>query len=174
MPEISTPAFLAGSRSMAEIRSRTSAWRSGSVGDSILDKTRPLSSTIPTAIFVPPISTAPMVIGPVAWFSPRANHAAADLPIRILYQSQTCRVRTSELKPQPELEKARCFPWRVTGNCPEKRIAHGRIRLPKTRVVGQVEDLGPHFQAHAFFGHERLVKVYIRVVDAVDTEVRKI
>src|ERR1700678_4826962 len=99
-----------------------------------------------------------MVIGPVAWFSPRANHAAADLPIRILYQSQTCGVLASELKPQPELEEARCFSWGVAGNCPEKRISHGRIRLPKARVIGQVKHICTHFQPHAFLGHKRLIK----------------
>src|SRR5260370_10907494 len=38
--------------------------RWASVGDSNLDNTLPVSSTMPTAIFVPPISTAPITIFP--------------------------------------------------------------------------------------------------------------
>jgi hypothetical protein len=79
-----------------------------------------------------------------------------------------------KLKPQPELEEARRFPWRVAGNRPEKRISHGRIRLPKARVIGEVEHIRPHFQPHAFLGHKRLVKGEIRVVDAVDPQAGKI
>src|ERR1700678_589604 len=81
---------------------------------------------------------------------------------------------TLELKPHPELEEARCFAWGVAGNCSEERISHGRIRLPKARVIGEVKYLRPHFQPHAFLGHKRLVKVQIRVVDAVDPQARKI
>src|SRR6266446_8069480 len=66
MPEISTPASREVRRSMSIIRPSPFAYPPGaSVGDSSLDSTFPLSSTIPTAIFVPPISTAPITISPV-------------------------------------------------------------------------------------------------------------
>src|SRR2546425_9449150 len=51
---------------MSIIRASAFAYPPGaSVGDSSLDSTFPLSSTIPTAIFVPPMSTAPITISPV-------------------------------------------------------------------------------------------------------------
>jgi hypothetical protein len=82
--------------------------------------------------------------------------------------------RSSELESHSELEVPRSFPSRVARNCPEKRIAHRRIRLSKARVIGEVEHLRPHLDPHAFFGHKRLVKIQIQVVDAVDAQPGKV
>src|SRR6266567_1822377 len=58
---------------MSIIRASPFAYPPGaSVGDSSLDSTFPPSSTIPTAIFVPPISTAPITISPVESIFPRS------------------------------------------------------------------------------------------------------
>jgi hypothetical protein len=52
---------------MSIIRTNPFAYPSEAlVGDSNFDSTFPPSSTIPMAIFVPPMSTAPITISPVA------------------------------------------------------------------------------------------------------------
>lgn len=89
------------------------------------------------------------------------------------------RMAQLELEPHSKLEEPRQFPHRVAGNCPEKRVrpirtSYSRIRLPKAWVIGDVEHFRPHFQLHSFFGHERFVKVQIRIVDAVDAQAGKI
>ena len=65
-----------------------------------------------------------------------------------------CEATRLELEPQSELEVAGQLPGRVTGNRPEERISHGRIRLPEARVIGEVEHVRPHFHPSALLGHE--------------------
>src|SRR5579862_9110610 len=62
MPEISQPASRAVSCSRSVMPPSALAYPpSGSVGVSSRDRTHPRSSIIPTAIFVPPMSTAPIM-----------------------------------------------------------------------------------------------------------------
>src|SRR5271165_5641813 len=98
---------------------------------------------------------------------PRCTIVMARLPS--MYESKRL-----ELEPQPELEVPGLVPSPVSANGPEKRISHRRIRLPKARVIGEVEYVRPHFQPRALLGHKRLVKTQIHVVDTVDAQAGKI
>src|SRR5579864_5812339 len=106
---------------------------------------------------------------PVLYSGP---HPATPIPAHPAARSEPSTVSAGslELESQSKVEGSRIFSWRVARNCPEQRISYGRIRLSKAWVVGQVEHLRPHLDPRSFFGHKRLVKIQVHVVDAVDAQ----
>src|SRR6266567_5188985 len=105
---------------MSIIRASPFAYPAGAlVGDSTLDSTLPLSSTTPTAIFVPPISTAPITISPVESIFPRSPVLGeAMLPLLIwrtvFFRQQTVFVFHNKRTSRYPLQKtAPGFPLRA-------------------------------------------------------------
>src|SRR5258708_29208375 len=102
MPEPATPASREVRRSIAPFRASPFASPPGaSVGDSRRDSTFPLPSTTPTAIFVPPMSTAPITISRFeSDFPVIAGFREASLPLliprRIFFRQQAVLILHNE------------------------------------------------------------------------------